>query len=130
MSRSTNNVASRRRRKRILKKAKGYWGRRKNIFRTAKLAVEKGWLYAYRDRRARKRNFRRLWITRINAAARLNGLSYSRLMNGLKIKQIEIDRKILAELAVNDPTTFSDIASLYSLNQRYNFGKRSRVIYS
>jgi large subunit ribosomal protein L20 len=112
MSRSTNNVASRRRRKRILKKAKGYWGRRKNIFRTAKLAVEKGLLYAYRDRRARKRNFRRLWITRINAAARLNGLSYSRLMNGLKIKQIEIDRKILAELAVNDPAAFSEIVAL------------------
>ncbi len=111
MPRATNNVASRRRRKRFLKKAKGYWGRRKNIYRTAREAVEKGLLYAYRDRRAKKRVFRRLWITRINAAARLNGMSYSKLMNGLKNKQIEIDRKILAELAVYDPAAFSEIVA-------------------
>lgn len=111
MPRATNNVASRRRRKRFLKKAKGYWGRRKNTYRTAREAVERGWLYAYRDRRAKKRDFRRLWITRINAAARLNGISYSKLMNGLKNKQIELDRKILAELAVYDPSAFSEIVA-------------------
>lgn len=111
MPRATNKVASRRRRKRFLKKAKGYWGRRSNTYRTAREAVEKGLLYAYRDRRVRKREFRRLWIVRINAAARLHGLSYSKLMNGLKTNNIELDRKTLADLAVNDPTAFAEIVA-------------------
>ena len=112
MPRASNNVASRKRRKRILKQAKGYWGRRSNNYRIAREAVEKGLLYAYRDRRTKKREFRRLWITRINAAARLHGLSYSKLMDGLKKQQIDLDRKTLAHLAVHDPDAFSEIAAL------------------
>jgi large subunit ribosomal protein L20 len=112
MPRASNNVASRRRRKRFLKQAKGYWGRRSNNYRIAREAVEKGLQYAYRDRRAKKRDFRRLWIVRINAAARLHGLSYSKFMDGLKKKQIELDRKTLAELAVHDPAAFSEIAAM------------------
>jgi large subunit ribosomal protein L20 len=112
MPRVSNSVASRRRRKRILKQAKGYWGRRSNNYRIAREAVEKGLQYAYRDRRAKKRDFRRLWIVRINAAARLHGLSYSKFMEGLKKKQIELDRKTLAELAVHDPAAFSEIAAM------------------
>lgn len=109
MPRSRNLVASRRRRRKILKQAKGYWGRRKNVYTVAKNAVEKGLLYQYRDRKARKRNFRRLWITRINAAARLNGTTYSRLINALKQNEIEINRKMLADIAVTDPEAFSEI---------------------
>jgi large subunit ribosomal protein L20 len=90
--------------------AKGYWGRRSKIFRTAKEAVERAMTYAYRDRRVRKREFRALWIARINAAARLNGLSYSRLMGGLKKTGIELDRKILSDLAISDPACFAKIA--------------------
>ncbi|MEE9168228.1 MAG: 50S ribosomal protein L20 [bacterium] len=112
MPRASNNVASRRRRKRFLKQAKGYWGRRSNNYRIAREAVEKGLQYAYRDRRVKKRDFRRLWIVRINAAARLHGLSYSKFMDGLKKKQIELDRKTLAELAVHDPAAFSEIAAM------------------
>lgn len=109
MPRSTNKVASSRRRKKILKAAKGYWGSRSKVYTVAKNAVEKGLQYQYRDRRNRKREFRKLWIIRINAAARQNGVSYSRLMGGLKSANIEIDRKILADLAVHEPETFSAI---------------------
>ena len=109
MPRSSNSVASRKRRKKILKKAKGYFGRRKNVYTVAKNAVEKGLSYAYRDRKNKKRVFRSLQITRINAAARQHGLSYSELINKLKVKDIDINRKVLADLAMNDPEKFSDI---------------------
>ena len=105
---------ARKRRKKILKLAKGYRGGRSKLIRTASDAVDKALMYAYRDRRARKRDFRRLWITRINAAARMNDLSYSRLMNGLKKAGIDLDRKVLADLAVSDPSGFSQIASVAS----------------
>jgi len=98
------------RKKKILKVAKGYWGGRKNLFRTAKDAVEKGWEHAYVDRKKKKRNFRRLWISRINAASREHGMSYSRFMNGLKRAGVELDRKALADLAVRSPEAFSAIA--------------------
>jgi large subunit ribosomal protein L20 len=110
MSRATNNVASRARRKRILTRAKGYQGKRKNSVRQGTEAVHKAGVYAYRDRRDRKRQFRRLWIIRINAAAHESGLSYSKFMSGLKRLAVEIDRKQLAELAVNDPSTFRLLA--------------------
>jgi large subunit ribosomal protein L20 len=103
---------ARRRRKKILKLAKGYRGGRSKLYRTAADAVDKALQYAYRDRRARKRDFRRLWIARINAAARLNSLSYSRLIQGLKRARVEVDRKILAELAVSDPNAFSYMAGI------------------
>ena len=103
---------ARRRRKKILKLAKGYRGGRSRLYRTAADAVDKALHYAYRDRRTRKRDFRRLWIARINAAARLNYLSYSRLIQGLKRAHVEIDRKILAELAVADPNAFSRLAAI------------------
>ena len=109
MPRSANSVASRKRRKKILKKAKGYFGRRKNVYTVAKNAVEKGLTYAYRDRKTKKRVFRSLWITRINAAARQHGLSYSELINKLKINGIEINRKVLADIAMNDSERFSQI---------------------
>ena len=109
MPRSSNSVASRKRRKKILKKAKGYFGRRKNVYTIAKNAVEKGLSYAYRDRKNKKRVFRSLWITRINAAARQHGLSYSELINKLKTKGVEINRKVLADLAMNEPEKFSKI---------------------
>jgi len=101
---------ARRRRKKILKLAKGYRGGRSKLFRTAADAVDKALMYAYRDRKARKRDFRRLWVIRINAAARMNNLSYSKFIHGLKLAGIELDRKILAELAVSDPSGFSQIA--------------------
>lgn len=109
MPRSSNLVASRNRRRKILKQAKGFWGSRKNVYTVAKNAVQKAMLYQYRDRKVRKRMFRRLWISRINAAARLNGTTYSQLINGLKNNNIEINRKMLAEIAVSDPETFSTI---------------------
>ena len=109
MPRSRNKVASRRRRRKILKQAKGYWGRRKNVYTIAKNAVEKAMQYQYRDRKVRKREFRKLWIMRINAAARQNGTTYSRLMGALKKNNIELNRKVLADLAVNDPETFTAI---------------------
>ena len=109
MPRATNAVASRARRKRILKKAKGYWGYRGNILTVAKHAVDKAEQYAYRDRRVKKRTFRALWIMRINAAARENGTSYSRLMDAMNKKNIDINRKTLAEIAVKDPAAFSRI---------------------
>lgn len=109
MPRSKNLVASRRRRNKIIKQAKGYWGSRKNVYTVAKNAVEKGLLYQYRDRKNRKRAFRRLWITRINAAARLNGTTYGKFIHGMKENGIEINRKMLADIAVRDPETFSAI---------------------
>lgn len=109
MARATNAVARHRKKKRYLKAAKGYWGARSKLWRIAKNAVERGWVYSYRDRKQRKREFRRLWITRINAAARENGMSYSRLMNGLKLAGVEINRKVLADLAVRDPKAFAAV---------------------
>ena len=109
MTRSVNSVASRKRRKKILKAAKGYFGRRKNVYTVAKNAVEKGMLYAYRDRKNNKRNFRSLWIVRINAAARLHGMSYSQFMGKVKANNIELNRKVLADLAVNNPETFKAV---------------------
>jgi large subunit ribosomal protein L20 len=109
MPRSVNHVASRRRRKKIMTLAKGYWGARKNVWTIAKNAVEKGLKYQYRDRKTRKREFRKLWIIRINAAARINGVSYSRLMDGLKKRKIEINRKVLADLAYHDKLAFAEI---------------------
>ncbi|MGB2225975.1 MAG: 50S ribosomal protein L20 [Polaribacter sp.] len=109
MPRSVNSVASRNRRKKILKQAKGYFGRRKNVYTVAKNAVEKGMLYAYRDRKNNKRNFRSLWIIRINAAARMHGMSYSQFMGKLKANQIELNRKVLADLAVNNPDAFKAV---------------------
>ena len=106
MPRSVNVVAARAKRKRILKHAKGYWGRRKNVWTVAKNAIEKGWTYAYRDRRAKKREFRKLWIQRINAGARLEGLSYSQLMGKIKAANIELNRKVLADLDMNHPEAF------------------------
>lgn len=98
------------RHRKIIKLAKGYYGRRKNCFRTAVQAVEKAGQYAYRDRRAKKRNFRALWIQRINAAARLNNLTYSQFMHGLKLSNIELDRKVLSDLAIREPAQFTAIA--------------------
>ena len=112
MPRVKRGVAARKRRNRILHEAKGYYGARSKLFKTAREAVEHGWRYAYRDRKQRKRTFRALWITRINAAARENGLSYSRLINGLKCANVEVDRKILAQLAVSDPQAFGALADL------------------
>jgi len=109
MPRARNNVASRRRRRKILKLAKGYWGRRGKVYTVAKHSVEKGLQYAYRDRRQRKRHFRRLWIARINAAARQNGTTYSRLINGLKHADIPLNRKVLADLAVHDAEAFTAV---------------------
>ena len=110
MARVKRGVIARRRHKKILNKAKGYYGARSRVYRVAVQAVTKAGQYAYRDRRQRKRQFRRLWIVRINAASRMQGLSYSRFMNGLKQSSIEVDRKILADLAVNDPVAFAAIA--------------------
>mgnify|MGYP000565283616 FL=1 len=111
MPRSVNSVASRQRRKKILKQAKGYFGRRKNVWTVAKNAVEKGLTYAYRDRKNKKRTFRALWITRINAGARLHGLSYSELMGKLKANNIDINRKVLADLAMNNSKAFTEIVN-------------------
>ena len=109
MPRSLNSVASRARRKKILKLAKGYFGRRKNVWTVAKNAVEKAMLYAYRDRKTKKRNFRSLWIARINAGARLHGMSYSQFMGKIKTNKIELNRKVLADLATNNPHAFKAI---------------------
>ena len=111
MPRSVNHVASRAKRKRILKLTRGYYGARKNVWTVAKNTWEKGLTYAFRDRRNKKRNFRALWIQRINAAARLEGLSYSQLMGGLHKASIEINRKVLADLAVNNPQAFKAIVA-------------------
>jgi large subunit ribosomal protein L20 len=109
MPRSQNKVASHRRRKRILARAKGYWGARSKVLTIAKHHVDKGQQYAYRDRKAKKRTFRQLWIARINAGARLHGTSYSRLIAGLNKKEVDINRKILAELAVSQPEAFAEV---------------------
>lgn len=109
MPRSVNAVASRARRKKILKAAKGYWGRGKNVWTVAKNKIEKGMQYAYRDRKAKKREFRALWIQRINAGAREHGISYSQLMGSLKKANIELNRKVLADLAMNHPEAFKAI---------------------
>jgi len=103
---------ARRRRKKVLKLAKGYRGGRSKLYRTAVDAVDKALMYAYRDRKARKRDFRKLWIARINAAARINNLSYSKFIHGLKLANVELDRKVLAELAISDPAGFARIANL------------------
>lgn len=109
MPKANHSVASHRRRKKVLKQAKGYWGSRSKVYTVAKGAVEKGLLHAYRDRKLKKRTFRQLWIVRINAAARANGTTYSRLMNAMKEKGVIINRKILANLAVENPDAFSEI---------------------
>lgn len=111
MPRSVNKVASRSKRKRFIKLAKGYWGMRKNVWTIAKHHIEKGLQYAYRDRRNKKRTFRSLWIVRINAAARMNGTTYSRLMSALKKNDININRKVLADFAMNQPEVFAKIVS-------------------
>jgi large subunit ribosomal protein L20 len=110
MPRSRNKVASHKRRKRILKAAKGYWGARSKVYTVAKNAVEKGLTHAYRDRKLKKREYRKLWITRINAAARMNGMSYSQLIGSLRKKNIDINRKTLADLAYNNIEAFNEIA--------------------
>jgi large subunit ribosomal protein L20 len=109
MPRSTSAVARNKRKKKIFKEAKGYFGGRKNLYRVAKDAVEKGWEHAYRDRKKKKRNFRQLWIARINAAVREHDLSYSKFINGLKVAGVELDRKALADLAVRNPEAFSAV---------------------
>ena len=109
MPRSVNAVASKAKRKRILKMAKGYWGRRKNVWTVSKNAVEKGLTYAYRDRKAKKREFRRLWIQRINAGARFHGMSYSQFMGKVGNSGIELNRKVLADLAMNHPKAFKAV---------------------
>lgn len=111
MSRAKNGSVSKKRHKKVLKMAKGYRGRAKSCFRVAIEKVEKALQYAYRDRRNKKRDFRALWIARINAAARDNGLVYSQFINGLKLAEIDIDRKVLAELAVSEPDAFKEIAA-------------------
>ena len=109
MPRSVNTVAARARRKRVMKLAKGYWGRRKNVWTVAKNAVEKGLTYAYRDRKVKKRDFRKLWIQRINAGARLEGMSYSVFMGKIKKANIDLNRKVLADLAMNHPDAFKAV---------------------
>ena len=111
MPRSVNSVASRARRKKILKAAKGYFGARSKVYTVAKNAVEKGMVYAYRDRKQKKRAFRRLWIARINAGARMHGLSYSKFMHGLSQQNIDLNRKVLADLAMNNPEVFENIVN-------------------
>jgi len=112
MPRTKNSVASRERRKKYLKAAKGFWGGRSKLYRTARESVERALQFAYRDRRTRKRDFRRLWITRINAAARVNGLSYNRFISGLRKAEVDVNRKLLAEMAVNDKDGFRQLAEL------------------
>ena len=109
MARVKRGVTSKAKHKKVLKAVKGQWGRRKNTIRVAKQAMEKSMQYAYRDRRNKKRSFRSLWIQRINAGVRVFGLTYSSFMNGLKIAGIELDRKVLAEIAVNEPTAFESL---------------------
>ncbi|HMJ68505.1 MAG TPA: 50S ribosomal protein L20 [Cyclobacteriaceae bacterium] len=109
MPRSVNNVASRKRRKRVLELAKGFFGRKKNVWTVAKNAVEKGLVYAYRDRKAKKRDYRSLWIARINAGVRIHGISYSEFMGKLKKAGVDLNRKVLADLAMNHPEAFEAI---------------------
>jgi len=114
MPKAKNNVASRKRRRKVLKLAKGYWGARSKVYTVAKHSVEKGLQYAYRDRKNKKRTFRRLWIVRINAAARLNGTTYSKLIHAMQTKGIDINRKVLASIAVENPDAFADIVKFVS----------------
>ncbi len=109
MPRSKNKVASHRRRKKILEQTRGYWGARKNVLTIAKNHLEKGLVHAYRDRKLKKRTFRQLWIVRINAAARINGTTYSRLIDALNKKGIEINRKVLASVAAENPSAFTEL---------------------
>ena len=111
MPRANSSVPRRAKHKKVIKQAKGYFGTRKSNYRTAKDAVQKGLQYAYRDRRQKKRVFRKLWIARINAAARLNGVSYSKFIYSLKEKNVALDRKVLADMAVNDPEGFSELVN-------------------
>lgn len=124
MARATFAVARHRKKKKYFRAAKGYWGARSKLWRIAKNAVERGWVYSYRDRKQRKRDFRRLWITRINAAAREHDLSYSRFMNGLKLAGIEVNRKVLADLAVRDPQAFAELVR----QARSRLGDRKSVV--
>ncbi|MFM1652058.1 50S ribosomal protein L20 [Brevibacillus sp. B_LB10_24] len=112
MPRVKGGTTTRRRHKKVLKLAKGYFGSKHRLFKTANEQVMRSLMYAYRDRRQKKRDFRKLWITRINAQARLNGLSYSRLMHGLKVAGVEVNRKMLADLAVNDKAAFNELATV------------------
>lgn len=112
MARVKGALRTRRRHKKILKLAKGYWGGKSRSFRVANQAVMKSLVYAYKDRKAKKRDFRKLWITRINAAARINGMSYSKFINGLKTAGVELNRKVLADMAVNDALGFSQLVAL------------------
>ncbi len=116
MPRVKRGFKARQRRNKVLKLAKGYRGARSKLFRSATEAVDRALNYAFRDRRAKKRDFRALWITRINAASRINGLSYSKLIHGLKTAKVEIDRKVLADLAVSDPAGFAELATLAKAN--------------
>ncbi len=112
MPRATSSVARNKRKKKILKEARGQFGARSKLYRTAKNAVERGWAYSYRDRRVRKRDFRRLWIARINAGARQHDLSYSRFISGLRIAGVELNRKVLADLAIREPEAFAELARI------------------
>ena len=112
MARVTSSVARNKRKKKVLKQARGQFGARSKVYRTAKNAVERGWAYSYRDRRRRKRDFRRLWIARINAASRQHDLSYSRFISGLKNAGVDLDRKALADLAIREPEAFAELAKL------------------
>ncbi len=112
MARVTTSVARKKRKKKVLKQARGQFGARSKLYRTAKNAVERGWAYSYRDRRRRKRDFRRLWIARINAASREHDLSYSRFISGLRNAGVDLDRKALADLAVREPEAFAELARL------------------
>jgi large subunit ribosomal protein L20 len=117
MPRVKGGTVTRKRRKKVLKLAKGYYGSKHTLYKVANQQVMKSLMYAFRDRRQKKRDFRKLWITRINAAARMNGLSYSRLMHGLKLAGIEVNRKMLAELAVSDANAFAEIANVAKQQQ-------------
>ncbi len=117
MPKSVNVVASRNRRKRVLKLAKGYWGRRKNVWTIAKNAVEKALCYAYRDRKVRKREFRKLWIQRLNAAVRKHGMSCSEFMHKIKKSEIDLNRKVLADMAMNNPEIFESVVAKIKSNE-------------
>ena len=112
MPRATSSVARNKRKKKVLKEARGQFGARSKLYRTAKNAVERGWAYSYRDRRVRKRDFRRLWIARINAGARQHDLSYSRFISGLRNAGVELNRKVLADLAIREPEAFAELARI------------------
>ena len=112
MPRATSGPVTHRRHKRILQHAKGNRGGRGNLYRRARETVERGWKFAYRDRKARKRDFRRLWIIRINAAARMHGLTYSKFMSGLKLANVDLDRRVLASVAMHEPEAFAEVAAL------------------